>query len=134
MTQMYEAETEGVLVRAAPQFLPQESDPDAGRWFWAYTIEIENHSDRPVKLLTRHWRITDALGVRHDVDGDGVVGKQPLLQPGEAFRYTSGCPLGASSGLMAGQYRMVETETGRIFAVTIPTFALDSPMSTERAN
>lgn len=131
---MYEAETEGVLVRAAPTFMPQESDPDAGRWFWAYTIEIENRSARPVRLMTRHWRISEATGVTHAVDGDGVVGKQPLLNPGQAFRYTSGCPLNSASGLMRGVYRMVEPESGRMFDVVIPPFALDSPMSTQRAN
>lgn len=131
---MYEAETEGVVVRAAPKFLTQESDPDAGRWFWEYTIEIENRSTRPVRLLTRHWRISEATGATHAVDGDGVVGKQPLLNPGEGFHYTSGCPLNSPSGLMRGVYRMVEPETGRIFEVTIPAFALDSPTSTQRAN
>lgn len=131
---MYEAETEGVVVRAAPTFMPQESDPDEGRWFWAYTIEIENRSRRTVRLLTRHWRILEATGVTHAVDGDGVVGKQPLLHPGEAFRYTSGCPLNSPSGFMRGVYRMVEPESGRMFEVAIPSFALDSPTSTQRAN
>lgn len=130
----YEAETEGVVVRAAPMFLPQESDPDKGRWFWAYTIEIENRSARAVRLLTRHWRISEATGASHAVDGDGVVGKQPLLHPGETFQYTSGCPLNAASGMMRGAYDMVEPDTGRLFEVEIPAFALDSPASTQRAN
>lgn len=131
---MYEAETEGVCVRVTPTFMPQESDPAAGRWFWAYTIEVENRSARTVKLLTRHWRITDAKGVQHRVDGDGVVGRQPVLKPGDMFRYTSGCPLAASSGMMGGHYGMVEPDTQRAFDATVPTFALDDPDGAGFAN
>lgn len=131
---MYEAETNGILVRVAPSFLPQESDPDEGRWFWAYTIEVENRGLRTVQLVTRHWRITDATGAQSSVDGDGVIGKLPVIRPGDLFRYTSGCPLAAPSGMMGGHYTMVETDTGRTFDVTIPTFALDSPGGLGLAN
>ena len=79
---MYEAETNGILVRVAPSYIAQESDPEEGRWFWAYTIEVENRGARTVQLVTRHWRITDALGARQAVDGDGVIGKQPVIRPG----------------------------------------------------
>jgi ApaG protein len=131
---MYEVETHGVHVRATPTYLPSESDPGAGRWFWAYTIEIENRSALTLQLLTRHWRITDARGVESSVDGDGVVGKQPVLRPGEVFRYTSGCPLQASSGMMRGAYGMVDCESGRLFEIAIPAFALDDPVGEARAN
>ncbi len=131
---MYEAETNGIHVRVAPSFLPQESDPEERRWFWAYTIEVENRGARTVQLVTRHWRITDAMGAQSSVDGDGVIGKQPVIRPGDCFRYTSGCPLAAPSGMMGGHYTMVETDTGRAFDVTIPTFALDSPGGLGLAN
>jgi ApaG protein len=130
---MYESETDGVAIRVTPTFMPQESEPDEGKYFWAYTIEIENRSQRLVQLLTRYWRISSADGTQ-EVAGDGVVGKQPVIRPGEIHRYTSGVPLTSPSGMMGGHYGMVETESGRAFDVTIPTFALDTPMSTERAN
>lgn len=131
---MYETETDGVAIRVTPTFMPQESDVEAGRWFWAYTIEIENRSARLVQLLTRYWRISSASGLTQEVEGDGVVGKQPVIRPGEIHRYTSGVPLDAPSGMMGGHYGMVETSSGRHFNATVPTFALDSPMSTQRAN
>ena len=117
---MYETETEGVAIRVTPTFMPQESDTDAGRWFWAYTIEIENRSSRMVQLLTRSWRISSASGATHEVEGDGVVGKQPVIRPGATHRYTSGVPLDAPSGLMGGHYGMVETESGRLFLAPDP--------------
>ncbi len=131
---MYETETDGVAIRVTPTFMPQESDGEAGRWFWAYTIEIENRSARLVQLLTRTWRISSASGFTQEVEGDGVVGKQPVIRPGEIHRYTSGVPLDAPSGMMGGHYGMVETQSGRHFNAAVPTFALDSPMSTQRAN
>ena len=135
---MYETVTPieggGVAIRVTPMFMPQESDADAGTFFWAYTIEIENRSPRLVQLLTRYWRISSASGHAQEVEGDGVVGKQPVIRPGEIHRYTSGVPLDAPSGLMGGHYGMVETQSGLHFRATIPTFALDSPMSTQRAN
>jgi ApaG protein len=129
---MYEAETEGIVVRAAPCYLPQESDPESGRWLWAYTIQIENRSPRTVQLLTRHWRIVEETGVEHRVDGDGVVGRQPVLRPGETHQYTSACPLSCPSGMMGGAYGMIDVETKRPFRATVPTFALDSPDAGDR--
>ena len=87
-----------------------------------------------MQLLTRYWRISSATGMTQEVEGDGVVGKQPVIRPGEIHRYTSGVPLDAPSGLMGGHYGMVETASGRHFRATVPTFALDSPLSTQRAN
>jgi len=121
----YQAETDGVVVRVTPTFLSHQSDPDEGRWVWAYAVEIENQRDCPVQLLTRHWVITDALGRTEEVRGAGVIGEQPVIAPGQVHRYTSGCPLGTASGMMAGSYGMTDAH-GAVMAVAIPAFSLDS--------
>jgi len=123
---MYRTVTHGVQVTVEPRFVAEESHPDDGRWFWAYQIEIRNLGGEDVRLRTRHWRITDATGRTQEVRGAGVVGEQPLLKPGQAFTYTSGCPLPTPSGIMVGSYRM-EGESGAEFDVAIPAFSLDSP-------
>jgi ApaG protein len=123
---MYTAITRDIEVTVAPQFLPDRSDPDDSRYFWAYTIEISNRGRLSVQLTARHWVITDANGRSEEVKGPGVVGEQPILTPGTSFRYTSGCPLSTPSGIMKGLYRMVNEE-GEVFDVTIPAFSLDSP-------
>jgi ApaG protein len=130
----YEAVTEGVRVRVSPLYMPAESAPAEGRHFWSYTIEIANLSARPVRLVNRYWRIVDATGHVQEVRGAGVVGKQPLLQPGEAFTYTSGCPLTAPSGMMGGHYEMIDLAAKTAFLAIVPTFALDSPATDRRAN
>jgi ApaG protein len=122
----YLATTDKVTVRVQPSFLPRQSDPDAGQYFWAYEITIENDGDRTVQLLNRYWRITDGLGHVEEVRGPGVVGKQPILRPGQSFSYASGCPLGTPSGIMAGHFEMVG-EDGERFLVETPTFSLDLP-------
>lgn len=123
---MYTAVTENIQVTVLPEFQPDRSDADLRRYFWAYTIEIANMGPRTVQLVARHWIITDAEGRTEEVKGLGVVGEQPVLNPGESFRYTSGCPLTTPSGIMAGSYRMVD-ELGAAFDIVIPTFSLDSP-------
>lgn len=123
---MYECETEGVWIRVEPDYLDEESDPDEGRFVWAYTIEIENRSDGTLQLVSREWEIADSRGRIEIVRGDGVVGEQPVLRPGESFRYTSGAPLGTSSGFMSGNYQM-RREDGSRFAARIPAFSLDTP-------
>lgn len=123
---MYQAETHGVRVTASPKFMDDESTPDQGRYFWAYTIEIENLSPRTMQLMTRHWIITDGRGEVHEVRGEGVIGQQPILQPGERFSYTSGCPLMTPDGSMHGVYAMLG-EDGALFHVEVPLFPLDSP-------
>ena len=125
-TQPYVAETEGVIVRVRPSYLAGQSDPDEGRWVWAYQVEIENRGERAVQLMARRWIITDATGRTQEVRGEGVVGEQPTLGPGERFQYTSGVPLPTSSGFMTGRYQMV-TDRGERFEIDIPTFSLDSP-------
>lgn len=123
---MYERITNGIRVSVRPSFLESQSDPEDGRFVWAYTVRIDNHSDASVCLKTRYWRITDAAGLTEEVVGDGVVGEQPVIRPGEAFEYTSGAPLTTPSGLMVGRYGM-ETDGGERFEVDIPAFSLDSP-------
>ena len=120
------AMTQGVTVRVVVNFLPEQSRVDARKWFWIYHIRIENESDSQIQLLTRHWRITDGRGVVNFVDGDGVVGEQPTLAPGEAHDYVSGCPLGTPSGSMEGHYTM-RREDGVLFDVQIPYFPLAAP-------
>ena len=128
----YEAETQGVRVRVRPEYLPDQSDPDERRWVWAYHIEVENHGAAAVQLLARHWRITDETGRVEEVKGLGVVGEQPVLNPGQRFRYTSGCPLPTPSGVMAGAYRMAGAD-GQ-FDAQIPAFSLDLPGAARTLN
>ncbi|HXH16718.1 MAG TPA: Co2+/Mg2+ efflux protein ApaG [Sphingomonas sp.] len=120
------ATTDGVTVRVSVSYLPEQSEPERGRWFWAYHIRLENEGDESVQLLTRHWVITDGRGSRHSVEGEGVVGEQPVIEPGASFDYVSGCPLATPSGAMQGSYQMVR-EDGATFAVEIPRFALLAP-------
>ena len=131
---MYEQETNGIVVRAEPAYLEAESTPEAHRYVWAYTIEIENRRPENVQLLNRHWRITDLNGLVQEVHGEGVIGQQPVIEPGEAFRYTSACPLGTPSGWMTGAYEMIGLDRGEPFLVAIPPFALDSPRAEKFAN
>ncbi|QDH74614.1 Co2+/Mg2+ efflux protein ApaG [Brevundimonas sp. M20] len=125
-TPAYEAETDGIVVRVRPSYLAGQSDPDAGRWVWAYQVEIVNLSASPVQLVARRWVITDARGHVEEVRGPGVVGEQPTIQPGDSYSYASGCPLNAPSGSMVGGYSMVD-DLGRMFEVAIPAFSLDVP-------
>ncbi len=125
---MYIAITHDIQVTALPEFLIERSDPTQDRYYWSYTIEIANLGRTRVQLISRHWIIIDANGQREEVQGPGVVGEQPVLEPGETFRYASGCPLSTPSGLMQGSYRMI-TPAGESFDVDVPTFSLDSPLS-----
>jgi ApaG protein len=129
----YEAVTRDITVRVTPEFLPEQSSHERGRWVWAYTVEIENRSQDEVQLVSRHWVITDAMNRTEEIRGPGVVGEQPELKPGEAYRYSSACPLGTPSGLMRGSYRMV-TPGGDQFEVAVPQFSLDLPEAAVRLN
>lgn len=121
----YAATTDGIVVRVAPRYLAEQSDPASGRHAWSYHVRIENGSDRPVQLFARHWIITDARGNVEEIEGEGVVGEQPVIAPGGSFDYVSGCPLSTATGTMHGTYGMVAD--GEVFAVAIPLFTLDSP-------
>ena len=133
MSHVYEAVTRGVRVRVVASYLPQQSDPEEGRWVWAYVIDIENDSGETVQLVDRHWIITDALGRVEEVQGPGVVGEQPVLEPGDSYQYTSGCPLGTDSGVMVGSYGMI-TERGERFEAAIPAFSLHLPGADRAVN
>jgi len=123
------AETRGITVRVSVSYLPEQSEPGRGRWFWAYHIRIENEGPMAVQLLTRHWIITDGRGQRHSVEGEGVVGEQPMIAPGSSFDYVSGCPLSTPTGTMQGSYEMI-AEDGSTIDVAIPKFALTAPAVT----
>lgn len=124
----YAEATRGMTVRVSVSFLPEQSDPEKGRWFWAYHIRIENHGTMAVQLMTRHWTITDGRGAQHSVDGDGVVGEQPVIAPEGTYDYVSGCPLTTSTGAMQGHYGMI-AEDGSGFDIAIPRFALLAPVA-----
>jgi ApaG protein len=122
----HSATTRGVTVRVSVSYLPEQSEPGKGRWFWAYHIRIENGGSQPVQLVTREWTISDGRGVEHQVVGEGVVGEQPVIEPGAAFDYVSGCPLTTPTGQMEGRYFMVAAD-GAHFPVAIPRFPLIAP-------
>jgi ApaG protein len=122
----YERETRSIHVAVTPAYLDDQSDPDDRRYVWSYTVTIENRGQEPVQLLSRFWSITDGAGVVREVRGDGVVGAQPVIAPGEKFQYTSGCPLETASGLMMGRYQM-KAASGEDFEAEIPAFLLESP-------
>jgi ApaG protein len=123
---MYRAETQGIEITVEPFYLEEESAPEDNRYVWGYRITIANNSSDTVQLRSRYWQITDANGRVEEVRGAGVVGEQPVLDPGDSFQYSSGCPLTTSSGVMVGRYQM-QNPTGNTFEVDIPAFSLDVP-------
>ncbi len=130
---MYTQKTKNISVTVTPIYLEDQSEPDEDHYVWAYHVKIENDSLETVQLRSRHWRITDAKGLMQEVRGSGVVGEQPVLEPGESFEYTSGTPLNAPSGIMVGSYEM-QTDEGDTIEVDIPAFSLDSPHQVVRPN
>ena len=130
---MYKATTRAIEVSVEPHYLPDQSEPTKSQYVWSYKVRIENQSDVAVQLRSRHWKITDGLGRLQEVKGPGVVGKTPLLRPGETFEYTSGTPLSTPSGIMGGTYQMVD-EAGVKFDIEIPTFSLDTPTAQRSLN
>lgn len=127
MSADYSLTTRGVTVTVRSFYLEDQSKPEQARYVWAYRVRIRNGSLEKVQLLHRTWEITDARGRTQRVQGPGVVGEQPLLEPGGSFEYTSGTPLETPSGFMVGVYHMVVPESGENFDVAIPAFSLDSP-------
>lgn len=115
-----------IEVQPVAQFIPDQSDPEENRYLFAYTITIRNVGEVPAQLVSRHWIITDAHDEVQEVRGLGVVGKQPLLKPGESFQYTSGSALNTPVGTMKGTYQMV-AEDGTHFDAEIPEFTLAMP-------
>ena len=123
---LYRAVTRDIEVNVEPFYLADRSDPDEGRYVWAYRVTIANQSGEFVKLLSRYWHITDGAGRVEEVRGPGVVGEQPELKPGDSYQYTSGCPLSTPSGIMVGTYTM-RNGRGEEFEIDIPAFSLDMP-------
>ncbi len=130
---MYECTTKNVTVRVEPEFLREQSSPADHRYIWAYTVEIENQGTANVQVMERVWQIADRNGQVCTVRGEGIVGEKPVLRPGEVFRYTSGAPLSAPSGVMLGSYQL-EKEGGERFDIAIPAFSLDSPFEARAIN
>jgi ApaG protein len=118
-----DAVTEDIRVEVLSQHSPENSRPQEGKWVFSYTVRITNLSQEPVRLLSRHWVITDAVEATREVKGEGVVGEQPLLEPGQSFQYSSWCPLTTPMGSMRGTYQMVSA-SGRHFDIEIAPFAL----------
>ncbi|MGD8330823.1 MAG: Co2+/Mg2+ efflux protein ApaG [Acidobacteriota bacterium] len=123
-----EATTRGVRVQVESAYDPARSAPHEQHWFFLYTVTISNESEESVQLVSRHWLITNGNGDVEDVRGPGVVGHQPILEPGQSFTYTSGCPLPTSFGFMRGTYQMV-TGSGDAFEAEIADFELSEPYS-----
>jgi len=121
-----EAITRNIRILVQTQYMPERSTPPKRQWFFAYKIRIENEGPETIQLLARHWVITDATGKVEEVNGEGVVGEQPIIEPGKAFEYSSGCPLTTPFGSMHGEYQMI-TQLGEEFDVRIPPFVLRVP-------
>ena len=130
---LYRAVTRDIEVNVEPFYLADRSDPDEGRYVWAYRVTIANQSGEFVKLLSRYWHITDGAGRVEEVRGPGVVGEQPELKPGDSYQYTSGCPLSTPSGIMVGTYTM-RNGRGEEFEIDIPAFSLDMPGKSRTVN
>lgn len=124
---MSDTTTRGLRIQVRPQYLAEQSNAAAGRWLFAYEITLHNHGDEAVQLLNRHWVITNGEGAVDEVRGPGVVGQQPVLAPGDAFTYTSGCPLDTPVGTMHGEYEMLVVATGERFEAVIAPFRLAVP-------
>lgn len=123
----FSATTRNIRVSVRAFYLADQSEPERGQFVWAYRVEIANLGGETVQLLRRTWHITDAAGRTQTVHGAGVIGEQPVLEPGGRFEYTSGTPLPTASGFMQGAYHMVVTGSGEAFDAEIPAFSLDSP-------
>lgn len=130
----FEVETNGIRVGVTVEFLEHDSEPDEHRFVWAYKVRINNRTESKVQLLTRYWRLTDCEGLTQEVRGDGVVGRQPTISPGETYEYASAAPLSAPSGVMSGSYGMVRVDDGERFEALTPAFPLESPYARRLAN
>ena len=130
---MYSAVTREIRVQVEPVYLDDQSEPDNAQYVWAYRVQIETEATETVQLLTRYWHITDGMGRVQEVRGAGVVGEQPVLNPGESYEYTSGTPLPTPSGIMKGSYQM-STPSGDKFDIEVPAFSLDCPHEARQLN
>ena len=130
---MYSKKTKKINITVNPYFLDDQSEPDDQHFVWAYQVTIDNQSKERVQLINRFWKIIDSNGTKQEVSGQGVVGEQPILNPGEKFEYTSGTPLSTPSGFMEGYYEM-KTIKGVRFEAYIPQFSLDIPFTSKELN
>ena len=130
---MYSAVTREIRVQVEPIYLDDQSEPDDAQYVWAYRVQIENEGTETVQLLTRYWHITDGMGRVQEVRGAGVIGEQPVLNPGESYEYTSGTPLPTPSGIMKGSYQR-STPSGEKFDIEVPAFSLDCPHEARHLN
>jgi ApaG protein len=130
---MYQQCTRSINISVEPFYVEDQSSPSNNRFVFGYRVEIANQGNEAVQLMSRHWQITDASGQTMEVKGAGVVGEQPLIEPGDSFEYTSGTPLATPSGIMVGRYQMV-TASGEKFDAAIPAFSLDAPGAHMRLN
>ena len=130
---MYTKTTKSISITVNPYYLEDQSEPNEQHFVWAYQVTINNLGEESVQLKNRCWKIIDSNGFRQEVKGEGVVGEQPILNPGEKFEYTSGTPLSTPSGFMEGHYEM-ETKSGSKFDASIPLFSLDSPYTSNKLN
>jgi ApaG protein len=123
-----EAITSGIKVQVASKYIPEHTNPDIPQYFFAYWVTITNETETAIKLMDRHWEITNAMGKLEVIDGEGVIGKQPIIKPGESFSYNSFCPIETEFGMMTGYYQ-VKREDGHFMKIEIPQFQLISPFS-----
>ena len=130
---MYSKTTKNISITVKPSYLEDQSEPDEQHYVWAYQITINNLGKETVQLKNRYWKIIDSNGTKQEIKGKGVVGEQPVINPGEKYEYTSGTPLSTPSGFMEGHYEM-ETINGKTFDATIPLFSLDSPYVSNKIN
>lgn len=130
---MYKKQTNSILITVKPEYREMKSSLFEGVYVWSYHVNIQNLSDNKVQLLGRHWKIVDSYGMQKEVVGEGVVGLKPIIEPGDKFEYASETTLSTPSGIMFGQYKMLDTK-GEIFDVEIPAFSLDSPHANATIN
>jgi ApaG protein len=130
----YQHVTDHIMVTVYPEYDEKSSNPDNVNYVWVYNVTIENKGKRPVQLIARHWNIIDGHGMIHEVIGDGVVGKQPLIKPREAFEYSSNVSLSSVSGMMVGNYQMQYLDNNEQIKIAIPAFALDVPQLEVKLN
>ena len=126
--QTYRETTNYISVSVSPEYLHQQSEPSDNHFTWAYHVHIENSGSTSIQVLARHWKVTDIKGQSHEIVGDGLVGKQPVLKSGEVFRYSSGTPLSTPSGFMSGSFLLI-SEGGELFNALVPSFSLGSPLT-----
>jgi ApaG protein len=131
MTNHYESQTDGIRVTVRPRFSLAQSDPSEREFVFSYQIRMENQGEEAAQLLFRHWHIHDAGGEDQEVDGEGVIGVQPVLTPGQAHEYQSFCVLTSPAGFMEGYYTFVRPD-GTRFRVAIPRFKLEAPLPAAR--